>query len=299
MVTEKIGVIGLGRMGFGIAKNLMHRGYEVTGYDISCGARERFGEIGGRTAESCAQAARDVDALILTVFDGDQVEDVLFKEGAADAMREGSQVIVMASVGKKAVEAVAPRLAEKGIDLVDAPMKGSAKDAGCGNLYIMAAAAPEAFKKAESLLNSMGSVVRMVGDQPGMGQMVKTCVQTFFCLACEGACEILALAKATGLDEKTVYDVLASTGAASEVFKTTAKFIGSRCFRGTGNPISILRKDLAVAVELTKECGLSVPAVCGTAANIREASDRYPDDDIWAAVRPVEESVDIKIRMDW
>lgn len=298
MVTKKIGVIGLGRMGFGIGKNLMHRGYDVTGYDISCGARERFREIGGKTVESCVEAAKDADALILAVFDGDQVEDVLFAEGAADVMRQGSQVIVMASVGKKAVEAAAPKLAERGIDLVDAPMKGSAKDAGCGNLYIMAAAAPGALEKAETLLNSMGSVVRIVGEQPGMGQMVKTCVQTFFCLACEGACEILALAKATGLDEKTVYDVLASTGAASEVFKTTAKFIGSRCFRGTGNPISILRKDLAVAMELSEECGLSVPAVCGTAANIRAASDKYPDDDIWAAVRPVEESADIKIRME-
>ena len=298
VVTKRIGVIGLGRMGFGIAKNLMNRDYDVIGYDISSEAQERFQEIGGRTVNSCVDAAKNADALILVVFDAAQVEDVLFAKGAADVMKAGSQVIVMSSVGKKVVEAAAPKLAERGIGLVDAPMKGSAKDACCGNLYLMVAASQEALKEADALLNSMGSVVCVVGDKPGMGQMVKTCVQTFFCLACEGACEIMALAKATGLDEKTVYNVLASTGAASEVFKTTARFIGSRCFQGTGNPISILRKDLAVALDISEDCGLSIPAVNGTAANITLASDQYPDDDIWAAARPVEASADIEIRME-
>lgn len=296
--TKKIGVIGLGRMGFGIAKNLMNREYDVIGYDISPEAREQFHKIGGTTTDSCVEAARDADVVVFAVFDAAQFNDVLFVRGVAKVMRAGSQVIVMSSVGKKVIEAAAPILEEMGIDLVDAPMKGSAKDAGCGNLSLMVAASPKAIKEVDTLLNSIGSVVCVVGDKPGMGQMVKTCVQTFFCMACEGACEIMALAKAAGLDEKTVYDVLASTGAASDVFKTTTKFIGSRCFFGTGNPISILRKDLAVALDISEDYGLSIPAVRGMAANITLAANEYPDDDIWAAVLPVEKSAGIEIKME-
>ena len=297
VVTKKIGVIGLGAMGFGIAKNLMNRGYDVMGYDINLQAREQFQMTGGKTTDSCIGAAQDADAVVFVVFNAEQFHHVLFTEGAAQVMKTGSQVIVMSSIGKKAVEAAASELEAKGIDLLDVPMKGSVKDAGCGNLYLMVAASPKALKKADALLNSIGSNVCVVGDKPGMGQMVKTCVQTLFCLSCESACEIMALAKAAGLDEKTVYEVLASTGAASEVFKTTAKLIGSRCFAGTGNPISILRKDMAVAMEISEDYNLSIPAVKGTAANITLASDQYPDADIWAAALPVEKSADIEIQM--
>ncbi len=295
---KKIGVIGLGRMGFGIATNLMNRKYDVIGYDVSEEARVRLCDAGGNVAENCAQAAEGVDALILVVFNADQVEEVLFKQSAVDHMRAGSAVVVMASVGQQILEAIAPQLAQRGIDLIDAPMKGSSKDAACGNLFLILSAPKPLIEKHRSLLESIGSTLYTVGEKPGMGQMAKTCVQSFFCLACEGACEIMALAKAAGLDLDVVYKLLCSTGASSDVFKTTVKFIGSRSFTGTGNPMSILKKDLGVAMKIASSYSLDLPALAGTTANVDRAMETCPEEDIWAAAKPIEESAQIKIELN-
>ena len=284
-------------MGSGIAENLLNRKYDVTGYDINPSAVERFAAAGGKGAATVKEAAQDASALILVVFDAVQIEDVLFTQGAADVMQPGSCVIVMSSVGRKVMEEAAPRLKKKGIHLIDAPMKGSFKDAACGNLYLMVAAEPKVLAGAEALLSSLGSTVNVVGDRPGMGQMVKTCVQVFFCLACEGACEIMMLAQAAGLNTDKVFEILSSTGASSEVFKTTTRFVAGRSFSGTGNPISILKKDLNVAMDLAKDYHLTLPAISGTTQNVVQAADAYPDDDIWSAARPIEASAGVELQM--
>ena len=287
---KKIGVIGLGRMGFGIAKNLISRGYEVQGYDLAAPCMERFAGAGGQCKATPAQAAQDVDALILMVFSADQVRDVLFGEqGAAAAMKPESTVFITASVGYQICEEVDAKLQPMHIHLVDAPVRGTAETASTGDLYLMVGASDAAYTANEALLHDLGSQIVRVGNRAGMGQKAKTCMQAFFSLMFEGTCELLALGTAAGLNPRAVYDVLNGTGASNGIFRSTAKNVAQRRFTDTGNPLSILDKDMKIACETARNFGLTLPALEGISKAFAKSMEAYGDEDVWAAMKGIED----------
>lgn len=293
---KQIGIIGLGAMGSSIAKNLLSRGYRVKGYDIQASRTEALNHLGGTGVSSCKEAGKGSEAVILMVFNGEQVEDALFGTGElADTLTFGASVIVTASVGKPALETAAPRLADRGIHLVDAPVRASSHTAATGEMYIMAAADAQAMEANRQLLSDMGNTVVHVGSKPGMGQIAKTCMQSFFSLTFQTTFEILALGQAAGLNMPVLYDILNSTGAANGLFRNTAAQVASRTFEGTGNPLSILDKDAHIGLALAAEYGLDLPALKGTAQSFAASMKEYPTSDIWAGVRVLEEQAGIKI----
>ena len=126
-MNDTIGVIGLGTMGIGIAGHLLDEGCTVKGYDINPERLRILAEKGGIPTSSPSQTAKDCSALVLMVFNGEQVMNVLFGEnGAAESLKPGSCVIICASVGAPACEQAAEKLEHMGIHLVDSPVRGTA-----------------------------------------------------------------------------------------------------------------------------------------------------------------------------
>lgn len=299
-MKKKIGVIGLGTMGFGIASNLLSSGYEVKGYDIAPACVQRLVDKGGIGAESPAQAAADVEALVLMVFNANQINDVLFgKNGAAAAMRKGSSVLITASVGYQICESVDARLSSMGIHLVDSPVRGSAATAATGELYLMVGASDEAYACNKELIHTLGSSVIHVGTKPGMGQKAKTCMQAFFSLMFEGTYELLALGTAAGLDTAKVFQILNETGASNNIFRSTAQNVAKRQFTNTGNPLSILDKDMKIACETAQNFNLSIPALEGVQKNFAKSMESYASEDVWAAMKTIEASAGLTIQFDY
>lgn len=299
-MKKTVGVVGLGSMGFGIAKNLLSRGYEVKGFDIAAPCMERFAEAGGVCAESPAEAGKDVEALILMVFSPDQVRSVLFGEdGAAVHMKPGSAVVITASVGYQICEEVEKRLAALEIRLIDSPVRGTAVTASTGELYLMVGASDEAYADYESLIHDMGSEIVYVGKQAGMGQKAKTCMQAFFSLMFEGTCELLALGAAAGLDPAVAYNVLNGTSAANGIFRATAKNVAQRRFTGTNNPLSILDKDMKIACATARDFGLVLPALEGISAAFDKSMEKYADEDVWAAMKGIEDQTGLCVSFDF
>src|SRR5262245_26505684 len=172
--TPVVAVVGLGSMGLGMAKNLLKHGHKVIGVDPSMPAKRAFAEAGGAVASSPEVAAAEADVVVVAVVNAEQVDMVLFGErGASKGLRKGGLVMQCATVSAAFAKSLGQRLAQSGHELLDAPMSGGRARAESGELTFMASGSPKAFAAAESILSATSAKVFSLGDQPGIGSLVK------------------------------------------------------------------------------------------------------------------------------
>ena len=169
-----VGWIGLGAMGSPMASFVAEAGHTVTAFDIDPQKAATLAEEGVKAAATVSYAAAHADVLVLMVATAGQAESVLFGDDkAAAALKPGSVVLLMATVGPAAVEDWARRLAVSGVEIVDAPVSGGAARAGRGDLLIMVSGSETALAAVQPLLDVMARDAPVVGTEPGEGQKVK------------------------------------------------------------------------------------------------------------------------------
>lgn len=249
----QVGWIGLGAMGGPMATRLLDGGHEVIGYDVDPVAVAALGDR-GRTAASPAEAAAGCDVLAVMVATAAQADDVLFGDrGAAAALREGSVVLVMATVGPAAVQQMAGRLTSQGVRLVDAPVSGGVARAITGDLLMMVSGAEDAVAAVEPLLEAMSSRAPVVGADPGDGQKVKLVNQLLCGVHIAAAAEGLAYAEALGLDAEACWEVIRHGAAASFMLDDR----GGRMVHGAGEQVKsaldIFVKDMGLVLAAARE----------------------------------------------
>ena len=171
----RVAFLGLGIMGWRMAANLARAGHELTVWNRTSEKAEGFAaeHAGVARAGTPAEAARGAECVITMVVDGPQVEQVLLVEdGATHGAAPGTLFIDCSTIGPSAARAIGSQLAERQMELVDAPVTGSAPRAEDGTLTIMAGGSQEAYRRATPLLEAMGKLIVHVGPL-GQGQMVK------------------------------------------------------------------------------------------------------------------------------
>ncbi|MFD7992645.1 NAD(P)-dependent oxidoreductase [Streptomyces mexicanus] len=262
-------VLGLGAMGLPMATRLAGA-FPVRAFDVFAERRDLAAEAGAAPAATPAEAAQDADVVVIAVRDQEQLESCLFgggpvHQGAAETLREGAVVVVTSTVGVDAVQAVAARLSEQGVRLVDAPVSGGAVRAGTGDLLIMVGADDAALEAARPVLDRLSSTLHVVGPRIGDGQIMKTVNQLLCGIHTAAAAESLALARALGIDLERAVDVLGQGAAASFMLADR----GPRMVQqyqvaedGTGGPelrsrLDIIRKDMNLVVSLAKKAGVA------------------------------------------
>ncbi|HJS87935.1 MAG TPA: NAD(P)-dependent oxidoreductase, partial [Acetobacteraceae bacterium] len=203
-----IGFIGLGAMGLPMARNLVARGFTVAGFDVRAAAMESLAGAGGVRAGSAREASRGADFLLLMVVNAAQAEQVLFVDGALEALAPGGIVVLMATCPPGAVEALAARVLEWGRRFVDAPVSGGVVGATGATLTIMVAASHETFGAAKPLLDVLGNKVFHVGERPGQGAVVKTVNQLLCGVHIAAVAEAFSLAAKLGVDLKVLLEIL-------------------------------------------------------------------------------------------
>ena len=161
----KIGFIGLGAMGFGMAASLCRAGFAVTGYDLREEALARLARARRGAGALAGRGGPGARLLFVMVVNDAQVEAVLFGEhGAAAALPAGATVVLSSTVPAGFVRDLAARLGERGLHLLDAPVSGGAVAAEEGELTIMASGKPEAFAAADPALEACARKVYRLGD---------------------------------------------------------------------------------------------------------------------------------------
>ena len=213
MTNAALGFIGLGIMGQGMARNLLKHGHSVTVWNRTQAKAEALVAEGAAWADSPAAVAAASDIVFTCVSDTPDVEAVILGPGGViEGAREGALVVDMSTISPAATRAIAARLAEKGVGMLDAPVSGGSEGAARGTLSIMVGGAAEQVERARPCFEAMGKTITHVGGN-GDGQMVKLVNQILVVGNALAMSEALEFARAGGLDlQKTLAAV--SGGAA-------------------------------------------------------------------------------------
>ena len=289
---KRIGVVGLGNMGIGMAKNLQSAGFPVVGCDLRAERLDLLRELGGECASSLAELA-GCDAVFVMVMSGAQVMDVVVGEGGlAQHLHEGATIIVTATIVPAEMRRLEAAMAGAGLNLIDSPVSGGKPGAENGALTMMVAARPEVFEAHMDVLSAVGDQEKIfhVGENAGMGQMVKAALQAFIGVSFVGIFESLALGAAAGIKGETLYKVFGSTHVGrTPFFKDCAKLIMQRQFKDTGSHIATMHKDLGISMAMARENGISLFATSAAYELFQAGISLFPDEDNWAIVKFLEQ----------
>jgi 3-hydroxyisobutyrate dehydrogenase-like beta-hydroxyacid dehydrogenase len=221
---RRIAFCGMGIMGRPMARNLTEAGYEVTVWNRTRERAEELArEVSVAVADTPAEASGGADATISMVVDSPQVEEVLFGEnGSSEGMGPGHLAVDMSTIAPTAARSIGSRLAERGVDFLDAPVTGSRPKAEDATLTIMAGGDESAFERARPVLEAMGRLVIHAGPQ-GHGQMAKLINNTLAAINAAAIAEGLTLAKRAELDPEVLLQVAAAGSGASAMLDLKAR----------------------------------------------------------------------------
>nr|MCU0957078.1 NAD(P)-dependent oxidoreductase [Hydrogenophaga sp.] len=183
-------------MGLPMARRLLEAGMRLTAWNRSRGKSERLLPAGATVADTPAVAVAQADIVITLLTDGAAVDDVLFRQGVAEAMRPGSIVIDMSSIQPREARDHAARLATRGIHHLDAPVSGGTVGAEAGTLAIMVGGRQAPFEQALPVLQLLGRATH-VGPS-GAGQLAKLANQMIVGVTIGAVAEALLLCERGG-----------------------------------------------------------------------------------------------------
>jgi putative dehydrogenase len=258
-MEDKVGVIGLGAMGGGMARSLRRAGRAVHVVDVRPGVAEAFAAEGGVACASPAELASLCDVIVSVVINAAQTESVLFGEGGcAAASRPGSVFVMCSTVDPAWSAALETRLAERGILYLDAPISGGAAKAASGQITMMTSGRPEAYDKCGALLDAMAAKVYRLGERAGAGSKVKVINQLLAGVHIAAAAEAMALGLREGVDPAALYEVITHSAGNSWMFENRMAHV----LAGDYTPLSavdIFVKDLGIVLDLARASKFPLP----------------------------------------
>jgi putative dehydrogenase len=273
-MSETVCVIGLGSMGWGAALSLLRAGFTVRGVDLNAAVLERFAAAGGVAARSPAEGAAGASAVFTFVVNAAQTEAVLLgSDGAAAAMAPGALVAACATVPPAFAEALALRLAERSLLMLDAPVSGGAGKAASGEMTVMAAGSEAAFAKAEPFLKAIATRVYRLGDTPGQGSRVKMINQLLAGAHIAVAAEAMALGMRAGIDPAQLFEVITNSAGNSWMFQDRVPHILAGDY-APRSAVDIFVKDLGIVLETGAALGCTLPLAAAAHALFTTASAR-------------------------
>ncbi|GAB4117754.1 MAG: 2-hydroxy-3-oxopropionate reductase [Candidatus Caldatribacteriota bacterium] len=257
MSRPKIGFIGVGIMGFPMAKNLINSGYSLIAYDLNQEALNNIVREDAEKGESCAQVAANCDVIITMLPNSPDVQRaVLGEQGILEGARKGQILIDMSSIAPLVSQSISQELAKKGVDMLDAPVSGGQEKAQSGTLAIMVGGKEEIFNYCKPILEVMGKPV-LVGPL-GAGGITKLVNQSIVAVNIAVVAEALLLGKKAGIDPEKIFEAIKSGLAGSQCLTDKAP----RMFKGNYEPgfrIKLHVKDLTNVLQTSQALHTAMP----------------------------------------
>jgi 2-hydroxy-3-oxopropionate reductase len=272
---ENIAFFGMGLMGNPMAMRLVAARFPVTVWNRTRAKADPVVATGARWADTPAQAATGASVLITMLTNDKSVEEAVFQSGAARALARGSVVVDMSTTSPKAARDQARRLAEMGIDYVDAPVSGGTRGAAAGTLAIMASGKTEVIERLAPVFKPMGNCKR-VGDV-GAGQLCKLANQLIVAVTIGAVAEALVLAERGGVDPAAVRDALSGGFADSRILSEHGKRMIARDFK-PGGLVTNQLKDLDAASEVAESMNMRLPLLSKVHELFRDLRDNGGSD---------------------
>lgn len=292
---KKVGVIGLGNMGMGMARNLASKGFAVAGHARRPEVKEALVRCGGRPAASAADAAQGSDVVFLMVLNGEQVLDIL-AGGLLEALRPGATLIVTATIGRSAIQRVEKLLAGSGVDLLDCPVSGGRAGAQGGTLTLMVAGKPSVLAANQDVLHAIAANIYHVGESIGQGQVVKACLQAMIGVTYEALFEAMVLGAKAGVDPEVLSTVINNSFVASKLTQNTTGLVMDRQFSNGGSHIGTMHKDFGISMDMARELGVPMPAASVAMQMFQAGMTAIPEGDNWCIVQLLEKLAATEVR---
>lgn len=252
-----IGFIGLGIMGKPMARNLLQAGHRVWVHNRSKAPEEELARDGAVPA-SYAEMGQHCQLIFTMVPNGPQVKEVLLGEdGLAQHLHPGQTVIDCSSISPVAAQEIAAELAQRGVEMLDAPVSGSDVKAKDGTLAFMVGGKPEVFERYRPVLLNMGATAVLCGGV-GAGNTTKLCNQIIVACNIQALAEAMTLARKAGVEPGTVFQAIRGGLAGSTVMENKAPMMVSGD-AAPGFKVDLHIKDLGNVLDCAHAVGASVP----------------------------------------
>jgi 3-hydroxyisobutyrate dehydrogenase-like beta-hydroxyacid dehydrogenase len=257
---DRVGIVGAGRMGLSMLKHLVKKSYTVTVCDISDKQREAARAAGAAVVTTPAEVGKSSDIVILGVGYDDEVNDVVFgQHGLLDSMAQGSIIAVSSTAKPDNMKAIATKLAEKGIDVIDAPICRGRFAADEGTLLALVGGKAEAVERARPVYATFASDIIHLGEV-GNGQVGKALNNLMLWFNACGVLEAGRIAEKCGVDMVKLREALLTSSAASDSLKEWDRV-----------SFTWALKDMQIVADLTDKLGLSLPLTGAIKEVVKEA----------------------------
>ncbi len=280
-----VAVIGLGRMGAGMARSLMGAGHRVRVWNRSREAVEALVRDGAERAESPA-AAFQAEAVVSMLANDQAVREVILEQGLP-AARQGLVHVMSATITVKLCQELEAAHAAAGVRLVAAPVLGRPEVAAAGELNILAAGEDDALSAAQPLLEAMGKTIWPIGAEPHKASVAKLAANFTLAAAIEAMAEAFTLVERHGLEPRVLHEVLSGTLFAAPAYKTYGEAITGRKFEPAGFKLPLGLKDVRSAMEAGEGVGAPMPFASVMRDNFLDAIAHGDAEKDWAAVSQV------------
>lgn len=283
-------IYGVGTMGRAAARQLLDAGYNLVAYDPDEASLEQVRKLGAHGIPHPSDRLKTIETVLLFLPGPREIETVVTGEtGLIRCLSPGSVIIDLSTTAPKSSEALAARAGEKGIGYLDAPILGRPEKAGTWTLPV--GGRKEQFDRCLPLLEVLAAQVTHAGPS-GSGNKIKLLNQLMFGAINAMTAEMMAIAQASGVEPKDLYQALSSSQAAtvSALFKELGKRISEENYEAPTFSVKLLAKDIRLALEFANENGVaSRLGECVQEANQRALESGFAEKDtaiMWKSMTP-------------
>ena len=282
----KVGVIGLGAMGSGLAESLLRAGHEVVVWNRSKPPLEKLRAKGAHAAVAAADAFA-ADAVVTMLANDEAVREVILDGGLLKHADGGTVHVMSATISVALAKELEEVHARERVALVCAPVLGRPDVAEKGELNVLAAGAPAALAKVQPVLEAIGCKTWTLGEQPHNANVAKLSANYMIAATIELLAEVFAFTEKSGLDPKAFFEMATGTLFDAPAFKTYGGLILERDFEPAKFKLKLGLKDVRLALAAGEAAEVPLPFASVLRDNFVDAIANGAADKDWAAMSEV------------
>jgi 3-hydroxyisobutyrate dehydrogenase-like beta-hydroxyacid dehydrogenase len=291
-MVQKVGFVGLGIMGGAMSANMLKKGFDVVGFDVSDAMVERFTRAGGTALGSPGAVAEAATIVVLSLPSAAAFLDVV--QAIADSKATGVIVVDTCTLTLDQKEEGRKTLETAGHVLLDCPLSGTGQQAQTGDLVVLASGDKAAYEACVPAFEGFSRANVYVGPF-GHGSKMKFVANHLVNIHNVAAAEAMVLGMKAGLDPQVIYDVIADSAGTSRMFQVRGKLMAADDYGEAGMKISVWQKDLKVITEFAASVHCPTPLFAAAAQPYYAAMEQGLENEDTAAVcRVFEEAARVK-----
>ena len=292
---KRIGFIGLGIMGGGIAGTLLKAGYELTVWSRNPDQAEPLVKHGARAAPTIAAVVANAEVVMYSLSDDRAIDQVVFGDGGViSSVRRGQIVLDLTTVYPETSRRQARAYAEKGVEFLDCPVFGSRNEAAGGGLWVLAGGRRDVFERVCPILDAIGETVHYMGEH-GSGTSMKLVGNLIVASQLEALGEAMVLAIKAGLNPQDVLGVLDVTDFRSPILSGVGAALVKRDF-SPNFALKHLLKDVNLIDGLARNLNSPIPAAAAIRETIKSAVNQgWGEENASAMIKALEQQGNVQV----